>query len=101
MANNPRNNANKKLKHHRNQDSDDFDSNPEAWARLDKNFKQRRQRSDNEGSGSVEEKERIWVRAALVAAFGEIEREEVARWRFGGSNIGMVGEKEKESKEGV
>ncbi|KAH1045392.1 hypothetical protein J1N35_036176 [Gossypium stocksii] len=40
MANNPRNNANKKLKHHRNQDSDDFDGNPEAWATLDKNFKQ-------------------------------------------------------------
>nr|KJB30652.1 hypothetical protein B456_005G153800 [Gossypium raimondii] len=40
MANNPRNNANKKLKHHRNQDSNDFDSNPEAWATLDKNFKQ-------------------------------------------------------------
>ncbi|MBA0571435.1 hypothetical protein Golob_005010 [Gossypium lobatum] len=39
MANNPRNNANKKLKHHRNQDSDDFDGNPEAWATLDKNFK--------------------------------------------------------------
>ncbi|MBA0765711.1 hypothetical protein Gotri_014867 [Gossypium trilobum] len=40
MAKNPRNNANKKLKHHRNQDSDDFDSNPEAWATVGKNFKQ-------------------------------------------------------------
>ncbi|KAK8671922.1 hypothetical protein V6N13_038503 [Hibiscus sabdariffa] len=40
MASNPRNNANKKLKHHRNQDSDDFEGNPEAWATLDKNFKQ-------------------------------------------------------------
>ncbi|MBA0870740.1 hypothetical protein Goshw_016615 [Gossypium schwendimanii] len=32
------NNTNKKLKHHRNQDSDD--GNPEVWATIDKSFKQ-------------------------------------------------------------
>ncbi|KAK8577169.1 hypothetical protein V6N13_122161 [Hibiscus sabdariffa] len=40
MSNNPRSNTSKKLKHHRNQDSDDVDGNPEVWVTLDKSFKQ-------------------------------------------------------------
>ncbi|GMI87267.1 hypothetical protein HRI_002396000 [Hibiscus trionum] len=40
MANNPRSNTSKKLKHHRNHDSNDVEGNPEVWATLDKSFKQ-------------------------------------------------------------
>ena len=40
MANNLTTNANKKLKHHRNQDSEEVDGDPEVWATFDKSFKQ-------------------------------------------------------------
>ncbi|XP_022764478.1 protein EARLY FLOWERING 4-like [Durio zibethinus] len=40
MANNPTTNANKKLKHHRNQDSEEVEGDPEVWATFDKSFKQ-------------------------------------------------------------
>ncbi|KAE8695600.1 Protein EARLY FLOWERING 4 [Hibiscus syriacus] len=40
MSNKPRNNNNGKLKHHRNEGSDDVEGNPDVWSTLDKSFKQ-------------------------------------------------------------
>ncbi|XVE69421.1 hypothetical protein DITRI_Ditri09bG0151000 [Diplodiscus trichospermus] len=41
MSSNPTTNVNKKLKHHRNQDSEQMeDGDPEVWATFDKSFKQ-------------------------------------------------------------
>ncbi|XVF24130.1 hypothetical protein REPUB_Repub13aG0100800 [Reevesia pubescens] len=41
MANkNPTSNSNKKLKHQRNQDSEEVEGDPEVWTTFDKSFKQ-------------------------------------------------------------
>ncbi|XVE52502.1 hypothetical protein DITRI_Ditri02bG0127100 [Diplodiscus trichospermus] len=40
MANNPTSYSNKKHKHHRNQDSEEVDGDPQVWASFDKSFKQ-------------------------------------------------------------